>query len=31
LMEKGATIVFHYKDKDGKEIVVIDVNHGEAS
>jgi hypothetical protein len=26
LMERGATISFHYADKDGKEITVIDVN-----
>jgi len=25
LMEKGATISFHYADKEGKEITVIDV------
>lgn len=25
LMEKGATISFHYADKDGREITVIDV------
>lgn len=25
LMQKGATISFHYRDKDGKEITVIDV------
>lgn len=25
LMEKGATISFHYADKDGKEITVIDI------
>lgn len=25
LMDKGATISFHYNDKDGKEITVIDV------
>ncbi len=25
LMEKGATISFHYQDKDGREITVIDV------
>lgn len=30
LMEKGATISFHYADKDGKEITVIDVNGGQA-
>jgi len=25
LMEKGATIAFHYADKDGREIAVIEV------
>jgi hypothetical protein len=25
LLEKGATISFHYADKDGKEITVIDI------
>jgi hypothetical protein len=25
LLDKGATISFHYNDKDGKEITVIDV------
>jgi len=29
LMEKGATISFHYADKDGKEITVIDVQGGQ--
>ena len=31
LMEKGATISFHYSDKDGKEITVIDVRSGDPS
>ena len=25
LLDKGATISFHYSDKEGKEITVIDV------
>jgi hypothetical protein len=29
LMEKGATISFHYADKDGMEITVIDVQGGQ--
>ncbi len=28
LMEKGGTISFHYADKDGREITVIDVRAG---
>ena len=28
LMEKGATISFHYRDKTGREITVIDVSQG---
>lgn len=28
LMDKGATISFHYNDKDGREITVIDVKAG---
>jgi len=31
LMEKGATISFHYADKDGKEITVIDVNEDQGT
>lgn len=30
LMEKGATISFHYADKDGREITVVDVKSGQA-
>lgn len=29
LLDKGATISFHYSDKDGREITVIDVNAGQ--
>jgi hypothetical protein len=31
LMDKGATISFHYADKDGKEITVIDVKGAQPS
>jgi hypothetical protein len=30
LMDKGATISFHYADKDGKEIAAIDVKGDDA-
>lgn len=30
LMDKGATVSFHYNDKDGKEITVIDVQSTQA-
>lgn len=30
LLDRGATIVFSYKDKDGQEITAIDVNKDQA-
>lgn len=29
LMDKGATVSFHYNDKDGQEITVVDVRSGD--